>query len=187
MTSLSRAFGIRKALIQTVAFWEYWKQTPEDPIADVLVAGWWNYREAFEVWQENHIGLPPQPPIGASDDSSTGFAQIFAATAISSHNWSLEQGLVSGTAISADDWRQVRDVWTALRDDEVYNLSAVPKVLLWGASLLGIVGPRLNYSDNEVRRIIARYNGTGDDAEAYGYEVKGGYDIFESYNASIRN
>lgn len=186
VTSLARAYGMRKALIQAVSFWEYWKTTYLDDVADASVMAWYVYKIQLEEWEKNPSGVPPRPPVIAAEDSSTGFAQIFASTAISAFNWRLSNGMASGAPLDGGDWHQVWDVWQRLREDVSYCLSAVPGVLLWGADLVGIAGPSLTYTPSEVRRIIARYNGSGAAAEAYGYEVKGVYDIFEFYNAALR-
>lgn len=187
ITALARAYGIRKALIQTVAFWEYWKTTYLDAGVDIAVAAWYDYKQAYENWEESSWPIPPTPPItGEHTDSSTGFAQIFAKTAINAWNWRLTNNLATGAPLFYSDWHDMRDVWQALKDDVVYNLSTVPGVLMWGADDRGIIGPRLTYTSYEVQQILARYNGTGDNAQDYGAEVKGVYDVFEAYNASLR-
>lgn len=57
-----------------------------------------------------------------------------------------------------------------------------------GAADVGITGsPRLDYTSAQITAIIARYNGTGSAAEEYGVEVRGVYNVFESYNAALRS
>jgi peptidoglycan hydrolase-like protein with peptidoglycan-binding domain len=186
ITNVSRSFGVRKALIQTESFWEYWKETPADNIADGLVLAWYAYQHAFEAWQQLPIGPAPTPPIGGRDDDSTGISQIFARTAIRARNYAISQGLISGDTLNADDWHVLEDVWNKLHDDGNYNISTVPLVLFEGAAQVGVPGIRLNYSDDELKRIFARYNGTGADADHYGVELFGVYNIFERYNMLLR-
>ncbi|CEI22863.1 YbfG [Propionibacterium freudenreichii] len=187
ITNLSRAWGIRKALIQAVSFWEYWKTTALDPAADAVVESTYVYLEALEAWEANPIGVAPTPPVVMSQDSSTGFAQIFSATAIWAHNWALGQGLISGSTWDASDWHTVWAVWQDLHGDDDYNLSAVPQVLMAGAADVGITGsPRLDYTSAQITSILARYNGTGSAAADYGQEVRGVYNVFEQYNAALR-
>lgn len=183
VTQLAASWGIRKALIQCVAFWEYWKTTTiGDQTADGLVMETYAYYEALEAWEANPVGSPPLG-VAIHADSSTGFAQIFAATAIWAHNWSVSQSLAAGTTWDGGDWHVVWKVWQDLHDDVTYNLSAVPAVLMTGAADVGISGdPRLDYTAGQVTDIIARYNNTA----AYGVEVKLVYDIFESFNAALR-
>lgn len=186
ITNLSRSYGVRKALIQTPVFWEYWKQTPADDLADGLVLAWYAYMHAYEAWQEVPIGPAPTPPVGGREDASTGIAQIFAATAIRARNWAVNRGLISGSPLDGDDWKVVEQVWTSLHDDGNYNISTVPLVLFEGGAQVGVTGIRLNYSGAELRKLFARYNGTGAGADHYGVELHGVYQILESYNAQRR-
>ncbi|TCO62900.1 hypothetical protein EV192_1021040 [Actinocrispum wychmicini] len=186
ITNLSRSYGVRKALIQSEVFWEYWKETPLDNVADGLVISWYAYKISYEAWEKFPLGPPPTPPLVVREDSSTGIAQIFAATAIRARNWAMGQGLISGTPYNAEDWHVVYNVWNSLHDDGNFNVSSVPLVLFEGAAQVGVPGLRLNYDVSELRKIFARYNGTGADADHYGAELEGVYQIFETYNASRR-
>ncbi|OYN91496.1 hypothetical protein CGZ92_00140 [Parenemella sanctibonifatiensis] len=188
VTSLSRAWGIRKALIQAVATWEYWRQNVADVASDDAVRSWYNYRVLYEIWQESPIGPPPTPPSIPSEDSSTGFAQIFAATDISARNWGMASGyLTSGSHLDASDWKTVWKVWRRLADDTAYNLAAVPLILLWGADEVGVPGePRTDYTSTQLFDIIRRYNGFGPAAERYARAVTGFYEVFDEHNAALR-
>jgi len=186
ITNLSRSFGVRKALLQSEVFWEYWKQTPADNVADGLVVQWFAYRIAFEAWEQLPVGTAPTPPVVVHEDCSTGIAQIFAATAITARNWAMDSGLIPGDRLNGGDWHVVYDVWNSLHDDGNYNIGTVPLVLFQGAAAVGVQGVRLDYNADELRRIFARYNGTGSDADQYGGELYGVYQIFEALNASRR-
>jgi peptidoglycan hydrolase-like protein with peptidoglycan-binding domain len=186
ITNLSRALVVRKAMIQSEVFWEYWKQTPLDDVADGIVISWYAYKIAYEAWQRVPIGPPPTPPVVVHEDSSTGIAQIFAATAIRARNWALGQGLITGNPLDGTDWHTVYAVWNSLHDDGNDNVSTVPHVLFEGAAQIGIPGLRLDYTDNELQRIFARYNGSGAEADHYGLELHGVYRIFERHNATLR-
>lgn len=186
ITYLSRSLGIRKALIQSEVFWEYWKETYADDPADVAVQSWYAYQEAFEAWKSFPLGRSPTPPIGGRDDSSTGISQIHARTAIRARNWAIAHHLISGKLLNAGDWHDMEKVWNQLHDDGTYNISTVPLVLLEGASEVGVTGIRLNYSPRELKAIFARYNGTGPDAAHYGVELYSIYTIFDRYNALSR-
>jgi peptidoglycan hydrolase-like protein with peptidoglycan-binding domain len=186
ITNLSRSLGVRKALIQSEVFWEYWKQTPADNLADGLVISWYAYKISHEAWIQVPLGPPPQPPLVVHEDSSTGIAQIFAGTAIRARNWASGQGLIAGDPLDSGDWHVVYDVWNSLHDDGNYNISTVPYVLFEGAAQIGVPGLRLNYTEGELRRIFARYNGTGANADHYGVELHGVYQIFERCNATLR-
>jgi peptidoglycan hydrolase-like protein with peptidoglycan-binding domain len=185
ITGLSRAYRMRKALIQTVIFWEYHADVT-DPAVDALVAAFYAYMEALEAWQKNPFGPPPQPPLIIRDDSSTGVAQIFARTAIKARNYAAAQGLTADPPLNAGDWHVLRDVWQKLRDDDDYNTSTVPLVLIEGAHEVGVTADRLRYSAEDTRRVLARYNGTGDAAAEYGRRALDLYQIIEAYNLPLR-
>jgi peptidoglycan hydrolase-like protein with peptidoglycan-binding domain len=187
VTGLARAWGIRKAMIQAVAFWEYLKTRDQDSWSDLIVTLYYEYKVAYEEWEDNHIGMVPLPPVDIETDSSTGFAQIFAATGIWAHNWAVANGFETGSAWDASDWHDMWRVWQLLHDDVAFNLSMVPSVLMVGADEIGVANPpRLTFTSAETKQIIARYNGTGSAAESYGVKVKGVYDVFEAFNAPLR-
>jgi hypothetical protein len=72
ITTTAQRFGIRKAMIQTESFWEYWKTTYADIAADALVSGYYTYKIELEQWMQFPVGDPPLPFPGGRDDSSTG-------------------------------------------------------------------------------------------------------------------
>jgi len=188
ITQAANQWGVRKALIQAVAFWEYWKQTYADNVADTFVNSTYQYYEAREAWEEHpESGPPPIPPLVIYEDSSTGFAQVFAATGIRAHNWAVHNGYLNGPTLDPSDWHHVWNMWYSLSSDDQYNLSMIPVVLMEGADNVGVANiPRRVFTDEEIIRILARYNGTGVKAHDYGYELKEVYDIFESFNAALR-
>jgi peptidoglycan hydrolase-like protein with peptidoglycan-binding domain len=188
VTNLARAWGIRKAMIQAVAFWEYYKTRTSDPPGDFVVAMYYTYKVAYEAWEQFHIGDEPTPPLYIKTDSSTGFAQIKAATGIWAHNWAVANGFETGSVWDASDWHEMWRVWQLLNSSDVaFNLSMVPSVLMAGADEIDVPNPpRLDFTSTETEDIIARYNGKGDDAESYGVKVKGVYDVFEAFNAPVR-
>jgi hypothetical protein len=186
ITNLSLSYGVRKALIQSEVFWEYWKQTPADDVADGLVVEWYAYKIVYEAWERLPVGPAPTPPLVVREDASTGIAQIFAATAIAARNWAMDVGLIPGGRLDGGDWHVVYDVWNSLHDDGNYNIATVPLALFQGAAAVGVQGLRLDYGADELHRIFARYNGTGDGADQYGGELYGVYQIFEALNATRR-
>jgi peptidoglycan hydrolase-like protein with peptidoglycan-binding domain len=189
ITALARTWGIRKAFIQAVAFWERWNTQPDDIVVDVLVHSTYMYLEQYEAYEDNGMfGTPPEPPILMREDSSTGFAQIFAATGIAAHNWTVTSGYSAENLLDSEDWHNMWYMWNNLHSSEEFSLSMVPKVLLWGAESVGVAGgPRLSYTSAEINTIISRYNGTGPAAQQYGVNVRGFYNIFETYNAISRS
>ncbi|MGW6899006.1 glycoside hydrolase domain-containing protein [Streptomyces sp. NBC_01727] len=158
-TSLARQLKLRKALIQAPVLWELRKLNPLDFVAD----------EAVEH--------------GLKDDSSTGWGQIFAWVTIEARNYCMQQGIINGTPLTDSD---VRAVWDDLQDP-TYNIRSVTYLTLYNSHQLGIARPSLTTSLADTQALLARYNGTGDDAEQYGRELIGLYNVLENYNQLSRN
>ncbi|MDA5140562.1 DUF1906 domain-containing protein [Streptomyces sp. AD681] len=158
-TDLARVLRVRKALVQAPVLWELRKWNPLDKFADDAVKD------------------------GDRDDSSTGWGQIFAATAIKARNYCIDQGIINGSRLTDAD---MASVWTRLHEDPIYNITTAAYVTLWDAAEIGVARPGLNTSDSDSQAILARYNGTGDGAEKYGRELIGLYQVLEQYNGTIR-
>ncbi|MDT0386165.1 glycoside hydrolase domain-containing protein [Streptomyces dubilierae] len=185
ITGLARSFRMRKSLIQAVTFWEYQADFTDDAV-DGLVAAYFRWWEAYELWQQNPVGQPPPAPAVIKDDSSTGVAQIYGRTAIRARNHCVGAGVIPGTTLDPEDWRARREIWQRLRDDDDYNVSTVALVHIHSAHLVGVTTDRLRYSDADNVAVLARYNGTNEDAQEYGRRARDLYNIFERFNAALR-
>ncbi|MBC7274172.1 MAG: DUF1906 domain-containing protein [Streptomyces sp.] len=161
-TSLARTLRMRKALIQAPVLWELRKLNPLDFASDAAVKA------------------------GQLDDCSTGWGQIFAATAIKARNYCIGEGIINGEPLDYDSKADLRAVWDKLHDDEEYNVRTVAYVLLWNSELLGIDRPDLSGNVHVTEAVLGQYNGTGPDAEQYGRELMGLYHVLEQYNALSR-
>ncbi|MFY1676935.1 hypothetical protein [Streptomyces sp. WMMC905] len=139
-TNLARTLKMRKALIQAPVLWELRKLNPLDAIADEAVKN------------------------GLREDSSTGWGQIFAWVTIEARNYCIQQGIINGTTLTSGDRRAV---WDNLQEPE-YNIPSVAYLTLYNAHQLGITRPNLTTGSADTQALLARYNGTGDDAEQYG-------------------
>ncbi|WP_250213316.1 glycoside hydrolase domain-containing protein [Acrocarpospora catenulata] len=168
ITSLARRLKMRKALIQCPILWEIRKINLLDGVADDMVRNYYN---------NGVVGR---------NDCSTGLAQIFAATAINARNHAIQQGIIDGTILGLGHEPDLWSVWQKLQDP-YYTISTVGYVHIWGAADIGVPRPGLSTSEEHTRRILARFNGTGPDADSYGYELLGLYKVFEKYHASLRS
>ncbi|GIH62939.1 glycoside hydrolase domain-containing protein [Microbispora siamensis] len=169
ITSLARQLKMRKALIQCPILWEIRKWNMGDMVADGVVRSHYTNGSPID-----------------KNDCSTGLAQIFAETAIKARNYSIQQGIISGTILDPEKETDLWPVWQKLQD-ESYNISTVAYVHIWGAHELGLPRPGLTTSEDDTRRILARYNGVTAEAEQYGRELLGLYKVFEKYHAPLRN
>lgn len=172
ITGLARTLRLRKALIQAPLLWEVRKYNPEDIAADEQVI---SYHEGRLV-----------PPAVGRRDCSTGLGQIVGATAIAARNYCISENIISGTAADANVDAELYAVWRRLRDDNVYNVSTLPLVLIHAARLINARRPAPDYTEDETRQAMSRYNGTGDAAQNYGQVTLGLYRVFEAYNAPLR-
>ncbi|MET7567037.1 glycoside hydrolase domain-containing protein [Streptomyces sp. NPDC005492] len=163
ITSLSRTYGMRKALIQCPLLWEIRAYNIADKAAD----------DAVEA--------------GLSDESSTGLGQIRAHTGIGARNYCVDAGIITGRIMNADNPDDLSTMWHSLHDDDVYNVSTIPAVLVQGAALVGVARPSVTSSDDDSRQIMGRYNGTGEGAIRYGNAMIGLYAVFEKYNSLFRD
>ncbi|MFD5567254.1 glycoside hydrolase domain-containing protein [Streptomyces cadmiisoli] len=159
-TALARQLRLRKALIQAPVLWELRKLNPGDFLSDAAVKA------------------------GALDDCSTGWGQIFAWVTIAARNYCMQQGIINGTPLTDAD---TRAVWDRLHDDQEYNVRSVAYLTVYNAHQIGAPRPSLTTSLAQTQALLARYNGTGEDAEKYGRELIGLYNVLENYNALSRS
>ncbi|WP_282692811.1 glycoside hydrolase domain-containing protein [Streptomyces sp. CC208A] len=185
ITSASRRYRMRKALIQTSAFWEFCHYSYKDVVEDASVVMY-------------HTGVIPDwgkdlPVIEKTVDSSTGIAKISGRTCILSRNNSVRVGLLEGDVLDptsdSDRWA----MWQKVNQDNVFNLSTVPHLHIWAAdgkpgdhAETPIRRPALDYDDTEIYEILRRYQGFGDLAEEHAKERMPLYAIFEKYNRIVR-
>ncbi|MET9528591.1 glycoside hydrolase domain-containing protein [Streptomyces coeruleorubidus] len=158
-TSLARQLKLRKALIQAPVLWELRKLNPFDMAAVEAVKA------------------------GLDDDCSTGWGQIHAWVTIDARNYCREQGIINGAPLTDAD---TPTVWKQLTDDETYNIRSVAYLTIYNAHQLGAPRPNLTTSLSQTQALLARYNGTGDDAAKYGRELIGLYNVLENYNMLSR-
>lgn len=164
-TALARRLRLRKALIQAPVLWELRKYNPLDFAADTRV------KASLEA--------------GLEDDCSTGWGQIFGWVAIEARNYCVRQGVISGPIL--DKSRDLKSVWTQLHEDPEYNIKTATYLTIYNAYQIGKPRPGLDTSEADLQQILARYNGTGPDADEYGRELIGLYRALEKYYRLIRS
>ncbi|MDX3243148.1 glycoside hydrolase domain-containing protein [Streptomyces sp. ME18-1-4] len=169
VTRLARTFGMRKAIIQSPLFWEIRMYNTLDVVGDEAV-----------IDHYDGTGL------STKNDSSTGLAQIFAATAIRGRNFCIRAGLIGGTIMDPANENDLWNVWQQLHNDHDYNISTLPAVLIWGADDVHVPRPSMSTSEEHTRLTLARYNGTEGRAQDYGTAMLGLHRVFEKYNAPLR-
>ncbi|MEV7891561.1 hypothetical protein ACWD3I_47935 [Streptomyces sp. NPDC002817] len=117
VSSTAPAYGMRKALIQTTAFWEFRHYGNEDLIKN---AGVWLYHNGYVP------GWAKDPPgVTAFRDSSTGVAQMFGFAGILAWSNSINTGLVTGTPKDRIKDSDVFGVWDKIRTGNDFALTGV--------------------------------------------------------------
>ena len=145
----------------------------------------------MEIWEnlspaEKLVVPMPTPPLVIKEDSSTGYCQIFASTAIAAYNFAIDKGIITGTKYDVSDWHDVGDVWSNLHNNPEFCIKMSALALLHAASMQGLDDNYYAYNESNIKKVIARYNGTGDAAQEYGNRNYALYKIFEKYNAKVR-
>ncbi|MFC8079709.1 glycoside hydrolase domain-containing protein [Streptomyces sp. NPDC057307] len=169
-------YKMRKALIQTSAYWEMRHVDPVDIAADIAIAA------AFLAG-------------GPFKDSSTGTCQIFGATAIRAWNHAIQMGYAEGSIRDVNNDEHKYNIWDDLRKDHQFAMSTVPLIHLWNAD--GAPGAvvdeeplrtmRLDYTESEIFEVLRRYQGTNQEAKDHAKQRMGLYQIMEKYNSISRN
>lgn len=176
LDGLIRAIEARYALpapvLQAVLYQEITQIDLLDILADLLVALNWLRLTLTGRMQR----LPQRRGLLCKLDSSTGYAQIFARVGIDAINFALGRGLPvpgwlalpGGRRLSADDPRDLRDVWRRLNRDRAFNLELAALNLLAAAEEKTGRVDFASYPPEELQRIFTRYNGTSPSVSAYG-------------------
>ncbi|GAA0378095.1 glycoside hydrolase domain-containing protein [Streptomyces blastmyceticus] len=178
ITSLSNKYNMRKALIQTSAYWEMRHIDPLDEAAWVAVIAAYNTTGKY------------------IRDTSTGIAKQRAVTLVGAWNNGLRKGYVSGRPIldvSKDDDKY--SIWKKAHDDEEFDITSVCVVHMWDIDgkpggdddSPAMRSPRLDYTEAEIYDILRRYQGPAEPAFSEAKKRLGLYYVMEKYNSISRN
>ncbi|MFE4454445.1 glycoside hydrolase domain-containing protein [Streptomyces sp. NPDC056796] len=175
-TLLAYRYNMRKALIQTTAYWEMRHIDPIDLSVDAEVALEFLTTRSFR-------------------DSSTGIAQIFGKTAVLAWNNAVRKGYAEGSIRDVTNDEDKYNIWADCRHDDQFSMSTVPLIHLWNADGAPGATPeetplrsmRLNYTESEIFQILRRYQGTNDEAVQHARQRMALYQIMEKYNSISRH
>ena len=172
----SNSLLMPKEYVQAVLFRELMWIDPLDDYADYCVEATYAYLHQVEqynksAWYVQMFTQYPDCPIPYKEDSSTGLGQIFAETCIKANNILIENEIIQSVYIDYKDLHEREKVWYNLKDDNAYNVSQIANVLLYGAYDEEMSTDFAAYSENDIKDILARYNGTNDKAIEYGAQV----------------
>lgn len=183
ITELSNKYFLPKAAIQSILLRELRCYDIRDDAADLFVISQFNYLHSLDEynsldWWQKLFVSPPYVPFPYIEDTSVGYGQIKAETAIYADNWAKDNKLIVGEKYSYDDWKDRERVWKKLKYDNEYNIEMVALVLMHGVSDIGFGNKYWKYNDSQIKKLLAKYNGD----DNYGDEVYRCYLIFDKYN-----
>lgn len=183
ITRVCQKYNIRKALLQTVFQFEYALIGIDDAGADGLVMDYHKNRPGSEV-----VDNIPIINKFYKGDSSTGCCQMFASTTINAMNYAIDRTIYSGVRYNVKSANDIYTVWKLLQSNQ-FSIEKCALVLLHAAETVGVPVSLNNnyiYDTNQIKKILARYNGTGTEAKLYGEKVYKLYVIFEAENEKLR-
>jgi peptidoglycan hydrolase-like protein with peptidoglycan-binding domain len=183
ITNLSHRYQMKKALIQTSAYWEMRHVDPADLGKDEVVM------QQFQT-------------TGTFRDSSTGVIQCQGRTAMLARNLCVSLGYYDAEPIDPNSDAEMYGQWLVINGSfghdpgaNEFSATMVALVHLWATKgKPGDAVPEnemremtLNYTQQEVHEVLRRYQGSGDQAENDNVYRMGLYQIMEKYNAISRN
>lgn len=162
ITKVSSETGIPKELLQSVLFREQIFYDPGDATDAARVR--FGQKSGLNRLHRNF------------DDASFGLGQIFAKTALYA-----EEAFQRMANIPEN--QRVR----YSKADMIERLQDPATNIYYTGMSLAVIANELgvdikNASKDDIKRILARYNGSGDDADNYGDESYHYYDVFKRYN-----
>ncbi|MEV1078636.1 hypothetical protein AB0I98_10340 [Streptomyces sp. NPDC050211] len=77
-------------------------------------------------------------------------------------------------------------MWKQLNEEPTYNIRSVAYLTIYNAYQISAPRPGLTTTPAQTQALLARYNGTNDNAAKYGRELIGLYNVLENYNMLSR-
>ena len=166
--SLEARFGVPSAAMLAILRQELPQIDLMDLLADQAVLLHWSMAR-----------LLGHPPRRGKQDSSTGYAQVFAATAINSINFAADAGitdykslgLLTDHRLSRENPADLRMIWLMLHRDRNFNLLCAALTLLSAAREMTGRIDFAGYTSEEWQLIFTRYNANTHQITPYGREA----------------
>ena len=172
---ICRMVHLPSAVIKAVLYKEITDIDFFDPLADAIVAFNWQ-----RVHLLNHLpdleGKQNKSGFFRKFDSSTGYGQIFARTAILAIRFATTHGIITpetlglrkGQTFSPDSPADVFEIWKKLHRERSFNLTCSALNLLFAAWEMNGRITFENFSPDEFKRIFTRYNANVRQITPYG-------------------
>lgn len=165
----AQAYGVPQACIRAILYQELTGMDWLDPMADLAVACYWRFQP---VWDRLHLPI--------KRDSSTGYGQIFAATAIQAINFAYEQGFRDlPVSPPVDASRSLGTVWRRLHSDKPFNIRCIALCLLHAAAEMTGSTDFETFSPEALQLVFTRYNANAQKITQYGKDTYAHYQTFQ--------
>jgi len=167
--ALEEEYHVPCACMQAILYQEITQIDLLDIAADWLVACFWL---RYSLRKKLHLaGLPR-----GKKDSSTGYAQVFAATAIRSMLYAQERGIIQSAAFAfLQEWPlrpdrpdDLQAVWKKLHCDKAFNLRMAALTLLHAAGEVTGAPSFDHLTPEEFQLVFTRYNANVNHITPYG-------------------
>ena len=142
-----------------------------DVIADRLVILYWR---GWHLQNRLHVHHNPEWKRHGMirNDSSTGYGQIFARTAMEALNFARRNQIYDPQrTFSSDNPEDMWYVWNRLRTDRRFNVLVCGLCLIHAGTGINETRPTQAYTPDEVRKMFSRYNAKTATITEYGKEV----------------
>ena len=172
---ICRMVHLPSAVLKAVLYKEITDIDFFDPLADAIVAFNWQ-----RVYLLNHLpdleGKQNKSGFFRKFDSSTGYGQIFARTAILAIRFATTHGIITpetlglrkGQTFSPDSPANVFEIWKKLHRERSFNLACSALNLLFAAWEMNGRITFENFSPDELKRTFTRYNANVRQITPYG-------------------
>ena len=162
---ICRTLHLPTAMLKAVLYKEITELDLFDPLADAAVALNLQRTRLLQAFPEPHNGRR-KPSVLRKFDSSTGYGQIFARTAILAILFAAEKGILSsealglgkGRVLSPDSPSDRAEIWRKLHSDHTFNLICTALNLIYAAWEMTGKTDFETLTPEEIKLVFTRYN-----------------------------
>ena len=172
---ICRMVHLPPAVLKAVLYKEITDIDIFDPLADAVVALNWQRIQLLNQVPDLE-STRQKSTFFRKFDSSTGYGQIFARTAILAIRFTTTHGIITteilglrkGRTLSPDSPADLREIWIKLHRELSFNLACAALNLLFAAWEMNGRIAFENFSPDELKRVFTRYNANVRQITPYG-------------------
>ena len=165
ITFICRILHLPTAALKAVLYKEITDIDLFDPLSDAVVALNLQRIRLLQAFPEPHNNRQ-KPSVLRKFDSSTGYGQIFAHTAILAIRFAAERGILSTEALglekdrvlSADSLSDRAEIWRKLHSDHTFNLICTALNLIYASWEMTGKTDFESLTPEEIKLVFTRYN-----------------------------